>query len=225
MSLDRSPRAGIGILREAILRTHAGRIAVVSSFGAESALLLALVAEIDQSVPVLFLDTWKNFPETLAYRDRLTAHLGLRDVRTIMPDAAAVAVRDPDGDLHAFLPDDCCDLRKTVPLRRALQPFDAWINGRKRYQTADRAMLAFSETVEGKRKLNPLADWSAAEIIAALRERRLPVHPLVARGFTSIGCAPCTRAVGDGEAGRAGRWAGFAKTECGIHRAAAPAAP
>jgi phosphoadenosine phosphosulfate reductase len=211
---------GVALLRRAILHDFPGRFAVVSSFGADSAILLALVAEIDPSVPVLFLDTGMHFPETLAYRDRLVARLGLTDVRSLMPDAHEVAFRDPRGDLHLFVPDDCCALRKVAPLGRALTPFAAWATGRRRHQSATRAALPFVETVDGRTKFNPLADWSAARVAAEFERRGLPRHPLVARGYPSIGCAPCTRPVRPGEDTRAGRWPGHAKTECGIHRPA-----
>jgi phosphoadenosine phosphosulfate reductase len=211
---------GVTLLRRAIMGEFAGRLAVVSSFGADSAMLLALVAEIDPGVPVLFLDTAMHFPETLAYRDELTARLGLTDVRSVAPDAREVAYRDPRGDLHLFVPDDCCALRKVAPLQRALAPFAAWASGRRRDQAATRRGLAFVETVDGRRKFNPLADWPAERVAAELARRNLPRHPLVARGYPSIGCAPCTRPVRPGEDARAGRWAGHAKTECGIHRPA-----
>ena len=215
--------AGVALLRRAITQDFAGRFAVVSSFGADSAMLLALVAGIDPAVPVLFLDTGMHFPETLAYRDELVARLGLSDVRAVTPAPAEVAARDPDGDLHRFIPDDCCALRKVAPLARALAPFAAWATGRRRSQAATRRALPFVESVDGRRKYNPLADWSAERITAELARRRLPRHPLVARGFPSIGCAPCTRAVRPGEDARAGRWAGLAKTECGIHVRPVPA--
>lgn len=210
-------RPGLSLLRDAILREHVGRIAVVSSFGAESALLLALVAEIDPSVPVLFLETGKHFPQTLAYRDQLVALLGLTDVRSVAPDSAAVSVRDPAGQLYASDADACCDIRKVQPLAGALGSFDAWINGRKRYQGGGRAALPWHELVDGRVKLNPLADWTAADIAEELRRRALPLHPLVAQGYASIGCAVCTRPVTVGEDVRAGRWTGSIKTECGIH--------
>ncbi len=216
-------RGGVAVLREAIIDRFRGEIAVVSSFGAEAALLLALVAEIDPAVPVLFLDTLRHFPETLAYRRALVAHLGLRDVRVIAPDPAQVATHDPTGSLHEVLPDACCDIRKVVPFARATAGFRALVNGRKRHQNAERAALRYSETVDGRVTLTPLADWSSAEVAAEMRLRDLPVHPLVARGFPSIGCAPCTRAVPPGAPARSGRWAGFAKTECGIHRRPAAA--
>jgi phosphoadenosine phosphosulfate reductase len=220
----------VAALRQAILHDFAGRIAVVSSFGAESALLLAMVADIDRRVPVLFLDTGQHFPETLGYAAALAGRLGLADLRHVRPDAVALGRADPLGTLHRFIPDDCCELRKVAPLARALAPFGAWITGRKRFQSADRAALPIIEQEGGAdgghTKLNPLADWSAAEIAAELRRRGLPPHPLVARGYASIGCAPCTHPVAPGEDPRSGRWAGTAKTECGIHlRAGAPAGP
>jgi phosphoadenosine phosphosulfate reductase len=211
---------GVALLRCAITESFAGRLAVVSSFGADSAMLLALVADIDRDVPVIFLDTGKHFAETLAYRDDLVARLGLRDVRDIRPDPVELGKADPQGDLHRWIPDDCCGIRKVAPLERALAPFAAWATGRRRHQARTRAALPFMETANGRVKFNPLADWTAERVDEELTRRDLPRHPLLAAGFTSIGCAPCTRAVKAGEDPRAGRWAGHAKVECGIHRPA-----
>jgi phosphoadenosine phosphosulfate reductase len=211
---------GVSLLRAALVDVFPGRIAVVSSFGTESAVLLAMAAEIDPLVPVVFLDTGRHFAETIGYRDSLSRRLGLRDVRTWHPDAAALAARDPDLALAAEDPDACCALRKVAPLEWALDGFDAWISGRKRYQNHLRASLPPIERVDGRIKLNPLAGWSPAEVAAEHVRRGLPSHPLMAQGFRSIGCAPCTRPVAQYEDDRAGRWAGLAKTECGIHRAA-----
>lgn len=213
-----TPREGVVALGRALVCEFPGRIAVVSSFGAESAVLLALVAEIEPATPVLFVDTGQHFAETLAYRDRLARHLGLTDVRTVGPGAPALRAADPEGELWRFDPDACCDLRKVGPLQRALAPFHAWVTGRKRHQTAARAALPFRETVEGRVKINPLADWTAADVAVEMRRRGLPRHLLSGMGYPSIGCATCTRAVAAGEDPRSGRWAGFAKTECGIHR-------
>lgn len=207
-----------GLLRLAIGHLFPGRIALVSSFGAESAVLLSLVADIDPAIPVIFLDTGKLHAETLAYRDRLVTHLGLGDVRSVRPDEAALAREDPEEWLWHDDPDRCCFLRKVVPLQSALQPFSAWISGRKRYQGGLRAELrAFEADAAGRIKLNPLVAWKPADIEAHLAARDLPRHPLRVRNFLSIGCIPCTRAVRPGEEARAGRWAGRAKTECGIH--------
>ncbi|AOX21058.1 phosphoadenylyl-sulfate reductase [Kozakia baliensis] len=198
-----------------------GRLAIVSSFGAESALLLAMVAENDPSVPVLFLDTKRHFPETLAYRDTLTRFLGLKNVRNISPTPEALQNRDPQDQLADFDPDACCALRKVEPLDIVLPEFDATITGRKRSQAATRAALkAIEQQPDGSVKLNPLAAWTPQEIDAEMTRRNLPRHPLTALGYTSIGCAPCTRPVKEGEDPRAGRWAGQAKTECGIHQPA-----
>ncbi|MDF7673200.1 phosphoadenylyl-sulfate reductase [Acetobacteraceae bacterium ESL0709] len=202
-----------------ILNRFAGRVAVISSFGAESAVLLALVADIDSSVPVYFLDTKRHFPETLSYRDELVRFLGLRNLRILSPSSQALKDRDPQDQLAAFDPDACCALRKVEPLETVLPEFDLWITGRKRMQSHTRAALPIIEPQEdGTVKINPLAGWQARDIAAFMEERQLPSHPLVAQGYLSIGCAPCTRAVGEGEDSRAGRWSGKVKMECGIHR-------
>ncbi|MDO9712865.1 phosphoadenylyl-sulfate reductase [Paracraurococcus lichenis] len=194
-----------------------GRIALVSSFGAEAAVLLHLVARADPSLPVLFLDTGKLFPETLAYRDRLVRRFGLRDVRSLRPDPAAIAARDPIGGLFAADPDACCALRKVAPLGAALAAFDVWLNGRKRAHGAGREALPLVEAVDGRLKVNPLLDWDAATLAAYARTYDLPPHPLTEQGYASIGCIPCTSPVTAGEASRAGRWRGSGKSECGIH--------
>jgi len=209
---------GEALLRALIGRELAGEIAVVSSFGSESAIVLDMVARIDPATPVLFLDTGKHFPETLAYRDLLVAWLGLENVRSVLPDGAGLARVDPQGDLWRRDPDGCCAARKVAPLEQALSGFSAWITGRKRYQGATRATLPTIEAVDGRIKVNPLALWSPEQIRAELERRRLPPHPLVARGFPSIGCTHCT-APADGRSARDGRWQGSQKTECGIHRA------
>jgi phosphoadenosine phosphosulfate reductase len=208
---------GREILGHAVTGPLRGRIAIVSSFGAESAVLLSVAAAIDASVPVIFLETGKHFPETLAYREALSAHLGLTDVRDVAPRPHAVREQDPDGELWYYDQDACCHLRKVAPLERALAPFESWISGRKRFQASSRAALRFVERERGRLKLNPLADWDAARIEQELASRALPRHPLVTRGFPSIGCSVCTRSVAAGEDSRAGRWAGSRKVECGIH--------
>lgn len=198
-----------------------GRAALVTSFGAESAVLLKMAADVDRSLPVVFVDTRRLFPETLAYRDALVEALGLTEVRTVSPSQADEDARDPFGALFAADPDSCCAFRKVEPLERALDGFDAWINGRKRFQAGTRAGLPVFEADGGRIKVNPLATWSASDIVGYLARHDLPRHPLVARGYPSIGCAPCTKPVEEGEDQRAGRWRGQGKTECGIHRSAA----
>jgi phosphoadenosine phosphosulfate reductase len=208
------------IVAAALRRLGRGRVAAVSSFGTESAALLKIVADVDRSIPVLFVDTGWLFEETLAYRDTVVAHLGLTDVRTIGPAPAALR-RDPGRDLWHRDPDACCALRKVAPLRRALEGFDGWINGRKRYQGGARAQLSPVEADGLRLKFNPLARATRDEIDAIFRTAGLPRHPLEARGFASVGCMPCTSRAEPGETLRAGRWRGRDKTECGIHPASA----
>ncbi len=198
-------------------RLFAGKVAVVSSFGAESAVLLDLVAEVDASIPVLFVDTDKLFGETRRHRDRLVERLGLTDVRTLGPDPAACAAEDPKGVLWHRDADACCRIRKVEPLARAIGDFDAWISGRKRFQASTRADIPTFEADGPRIKVNPLATWSPEALAARIAARDLPAHPLVAQGYPSIGCMPCTDRVAPGEDARAGRWRGQDKTECGIH--------
>lgn len=191
------------------------RLTLVSSFGAESVILLHLVSVVNRDLPVLFIDTGMLFPETLAYQQDLTERLHLRDVRTVR---AADLADDADGTLHQRDTNACCTLRKTLPLNMALRGFDGWITGRKRFQNGQRAALEFFEPDGPNRiKVNPLARWAPQDVRDYMEENRLPRHPLVARGYPSIGCAPCTSPVAPGEDPRSGRWRGQAKTECGIH--------
>lgn len=208
---------GIDLLRVMIEDEFPGRIAVTSSFGAEAAVLLDLVAQVDPATPVIVLDTGKLFPETYAYIDLLKDRLGLRDVRLQRPSDEEVMAKDPDETLYRTDPDTCCHMRKTKPLGDALREFDAWVTGRKRFHGAARSSLETVEAVDGRIKVNPLATWHQAWIEDAFEERDLPRHPLVERGYLSIGCTTCTVAVKPGETVRAGRWRGSDKTECGIH--------
>jgi phosphoadenosine phosphosulfate reductase len=209
---------GADLIRPLVREVFSGRIALVSSFGAESAVLLHMVSQVDPETPVIFLDTGKLFPETLAYRDALIARLGLTDVRAIRPLESDAQSLDPRGTLAETNPDLCCRFRKVEPLERALRGFQAWITGRKQYQGAGREALPVIETADWRIKVNPLATWGPERIEAYPAAHDLPRHPLVALGFPSIGCAPCTSPVSDDARGiRAGRWAGLDKTECGIH--------
>lgn len=194
-----------------------GRLAAVSSFGAESAVLLHMMAEIDPELPVIFIDTGRHFGETKRHRDLLAKRLGLTDVRSVGPELARAAKEDPNEMLFSTDPDRCCGFRKVEPLAAALRPFDAWVTGRKRHQTADREAMPVFEAEGARVKVNPLAAWGTGEVDDYRRRHDLPAHPLVAQGFTSIGCMPCTSRVAPGEDGRAGRWRGADKTECGIH--------
>ncbi len=208
----------LSLLDAMIHREFPGRIVLVSSFGAEAAVLLHLVATVEPATPVLFIDTGKLFGETLRYRDELTARLKLTDVRTIRPDPARVEQADADGVLWYGNPDMCCFIRRVEPLQRALKGFAAWISGRKGFHGGERQGLPRIEADDGGRiKINPLAYWQNADIDDYFARHELPRHPLVADGFLSIGCMPCTDRVAPGEDIRAGRWRGKNKSECGIH--------
>lgn len=211
--------AGLGSheLVERAFELFGERIALVSSFGAESSVLLHLVADVNRDVPVVFIDTLRLFPETLAYRDTLVERIGLTNVRTVAPDEATLRAKDPYRAAWMTDADLCCRIRKTEPLAGALAGFDAWFTGRKRFQAATRAQIQLFEQDGARVKVNPLATWSSAELKAYIAAHGLPAHPLVAQGYPSIGCVPCTSKVKPGEDERAGRWRGLDKTECGIH--------
>jgi phosphoadenosine phosphosulfate reductase len=211
---DASPADVIAAALQAVGRAH---LAVVSSFGTESAALLKVMADVDAAIPVIFLDTGWLFEETLAYRDTLVAMLGLRDVRSFQPVEATLSDQDPDRELWFSDPDACCRIRKVEPLARALAPFDAWINGRKRFQGGARAVIPVVEDDGARLKFNPLANVSREEIAAIYASAKLPPHPLVQSGYLSVGCMPCTSRASSDEDARAGRWRGRPKTECGIH--------
>lgn len=204
-------------LRLVVEDLYPGKVALVSSFGAESAVLLHMIAQIDKSTPVLFIDTGVLFPETLAYKDVLIARLGLRNVVAVSPDKDDLAQKDPENFLWASDPDRCCEIRKVAPLAKALEDYECWITGRKRFQAQTRSALAMFEAEGDRMKINPLAHWSAADLLAYLDANDLPRHKLVAKGYPSIGCIPCTAPVRPGEDARAGRWRGRSKVECGLH--------
>lgn len=205
------------LLRLAIEDLFRGKIALVSSFGADSAVLLHMVSEIDKTTPVIFIDTLQLFPETLAYRDRLVAEFGLTNLITVKPDEKRLAEEDPDKFLWASNPDRCCEIRKVLPLAKVLKGYDAWISGRKRFQTVTRAALPLFEAESERIKVNPLANWTQDQVESYFETHGLPRHELVAKNFFSIGCIPCTSPVRPGEDPRAGRWRGRGKTECGVH--------
>lgn len=212
------------VLRHALDDAEIGPVALVSSFGAESVVLLHMIAQINPATPVIFLDTEMLFPETLTYQRDVAKQLGLTDVRVITPNRNDVLTEDVDGLLHQADLDACCDLRKTRPLNAALQDFGGWITGRKQFQGGQRAKLPLFERDGRKVKINPLANWTADQIRDYIATHDLPRHPLVARGYPSIGCMPCTTRVSAHEDPRAGRWRDVEKTECGIHFPQAAAA-
>ena len=218
-ALDRALRdaSPAEVIEAALKAVGREQLALVSSFGTESAALLKVMADVDPAIPVVFLDTGWLFEETLAYRDTLIATLGLRDVRSIKPLEQTLSREDPDRELWFSDPDACCRIRKVEPLARALKPFSAWINGRKRFQGGARAEMAVVEDDGAKLKFNPFANVSREEIDAIYQLAKLPPHPLVASGYLSVGCMPCSSRTAPGEDARAGRWRGKGKTECGIH--------
>ncbi len=211
---DASPAEVIAAALKTVGREH---LALVSSFGTESAALLKVMADVDPAIPVVFLDTGWLFEETLAYRDTLIETLGLADVRSVNPLEATLAREDAERELWFSDPDACCRIRKVEPLARALKPFSAWINGRKRFQGGARAEIPVVEHDGAKLKFNPFANVSREEIEAIYKMSKLPPHPLLASGFLSVGCMPCSSRTAAGEDARAGRWRGQAKRECGIH--------
>jgi phosphoadenosine phosphosulfate reductase len=205
------------VIAAALRTVGRDQLALVSSFGTESAALLKVMADVDPAIPVIFLDTGWLFEETLAYRDTLIAALGLRDVRSIKPLDETLSREDPDRDLWFSNPDACCRIRKVEPLARALAPFGAWINGRKRFQGGLRADIPVVENDGPRLKFNPFANVSREEVEAIYAHAKLPPHPLLASGYLSVGCMPCTSRTSPDEDARAGRWRGRSKTECGIH--------
>ncbi len=205
------------ILRDAIRNQFFGDITLSSSFGADSAVLLHIVSEIDPNLPVLFLDTDRHFFQTLQYRDELAQRLGLTNVINLKADEKEAADEDGKSTLWRTNPDQCCDLRKVRPLNKVMETYGAWISGRKRHQAKTRANLPIVEWDGRHFKVNPLAKWGQADLDAYFAAHDLPPHPLVDQGFPSIGCFTCTKPVEKGQDARAGRWAGTEKVECGIH--------
>ena len=195
-------------------------ICVFSSFGAESAVLLHMVAQIDPTTPVIFLNTGKLFGETLRFRDRLQTLLGLTDVRSIGPHPTDLSEKDLNEDLWQKNNDLCCHIRKFLPQQRALKGFKAVLTGRKRFQTTQRSSMQrieIDDEAAARLRVNPLADFTLEDLRAYLETHNLPKHPLVKDGYLSIGCMPCTDKVKEGNDYRSGRWSEQDKEECGMH--------
>ena len=205
------------MLRTLFAEGMLGNVATVSSFGTESAVLLHLIAQADPSVPVIFVDTLKMFPETLDYRDTLVSEFGIENSFTVTPQHDVIQKKDETGLRWSYDPDGCCEIRKVEPMARAKEGLDSWISGRKAFQSVTRQNIPRFEIENGRLKLNPLGDWTKADLEAYFAEHDLPRHPLEAQGYLSIGCEPCTSKVQEGEDPRAGRWRGWDKVECGIH--------
>lgn len=212
----------LSMLKTVFAEGLAGNVAVVSSFGTESAVLLSLIAKADRTVPVIFVDTLKMFGETLDYRETLISTLGFTDSRAVVPNAEVLAKKDETGLRWSYDPDGCCEIRKVEPMARAKEGLDAWISGRKAFQSVTRQNLPRFEVEDGRLKINPLGDWTKDDLEAWFEAENLPRHPLEAQGYLSIGCEPCTSKVLPGEDPRAGRWRGWDKVECGIHSPVTP---
>ena len=202
------------------VKEFGNRIAVTSSFGPESGVLLHMVSQVDPSTPVLFLETGYHFPETLEYKNHLTQRLGLKNVRDLRanPERREALVEKNDGIPYEKNPDRCCHINKVEPLDEALKQFNAWMSGIRRHQTDFRRSIRIIEEYEGKLyKISPLVNFTSRDAWWYLKENNIPQHPLYEKGYLSIGCWPCTRPVQAGDDERSGRWAGKAKKECGIH--------
>ena len=213
---------GAALLDALINGEMGGKMMMTSSFGAEAVVLLDLVASVDPTIPVIFIETRRLFGETLRYQRQVTELLGLEDVRIVHPDKGILENMDPDDLLFTKDADKCCEIRKVIPLENSLKAiekegFTGWITGRKRFQNTQRETLEVIEASDRFVKINPLAHWHDTDIKDAFLAKNLPPHPLVADGFKSIGCMPCTERTPEGADPRAGRWAGQEKTECGIH--------
>lgn len=216
---------------EAVLRWAAerfrGRVAFATAFGAEGCVVIDVIAREKLGIDVFTLDTGLLFPETLQLWREIEERYGIR-VRAVRPPLTLTEQQTQHGPaLWQRAPDLCCELRKVQPLRDELRALEAWITSIRRDQTNDRAGAAVVEW-DGKFglvKVNPLAGWSAADVWARIRERAIPNNRLHARGYSSIGCVPCTTPIAPGEDPRAGRWRAFAKTECGLHGGVTPKFP
>jgi phosphoadenosine phosphosulfate reductase len=215
---DQLGRSAAELLRERLL--EAQRPCVTSSFQAEDVVVLHLVRALLPRIPVLFLETGYHFAETLAYRDRMASDWDLNLVN-VLPERTVAEQESEFGILYQSSPDRCCGMRKVEPLFRSLAPYDTWITGLRRQQSKSRADLRTAEpfTLPAGQilsKLSPLADWSARDVWQYAEDHDIPLLPLYEKGYTSIGCAPCTSLPFDPDDPRSGRWSGR-KLECGIH--------
>lgn len=208
----------LSMLKTVFAEGLAGNVAVVSSFGTESAVLLSLVAKADRTVPVIFVDTLKMFGETLDYRETLISTLGFTDSRAVVPNAEVLAKKDETGLRWSYDPDGCCEIRKVEPMARAKEGLDAWISGRKAFQSVTRQNLPRFEVEDGRLKINPLGDWTKDDLEAWFEAENLPRHPLEAQGYLSIGCEPCTSKVLPGKTPAPGAGVGGTRWSAGFTR-------
>jgi phosphoadenosine phosphosulfate reductase len=211
------------------LQDHGSDACVTSSFQAEDVVVLHMVRQYAPEIPVLFLDTGYHFAETYEYRDRIAGEWGL-NLKNILPEKTVAEQEAEFGILNQTAPDRCCALRKVGPLFSSLDPYGLWFTGLRRQQAKTRANLQPVETFTlptGKQliKLSPLADWHTRDVWHYAEQHAIPLLSLYDRGYSSIGCEPCTSLPLSGDDPRSGRWGGN-KVECGIHiQPAAPGAP
>ena len=207
----------ISILEHSILNLFKNKIVYVCSFGTESAIILHLISKISKDIPILILNTHFLFEETIKYKDDLLKLLGLRNCHEVFPDDKLLKKFDSDNDLWKTEVDKCCNLRKVLPLEKSLTNFEAWISGRKTYHLAERKNLKAFEIINKKIVVNPLFKSSKDFVENYFLLNELPKHPLVAKGYLSIGCKHCTIKTNNIKDLREGRWSDKTKTECGIH--------
>lgn len=212
---DESPQA---ILRWAVKNFHP-RLTMATAFGAEGCCILHMLAQIEPAVRVFNLDTGYQFRETYELRERIRERYGI-EVEYVRPEVdVADYEAEHGGPLYGLRPDQCCFDRKILPLRRAVEGYDAWISAIRRDQTSHRAAAGVVQwdAKFSLVKVNPLLSWTKSDVWRFVHDNGVPYNPLHDQGYPSIGCWPCTVAVGEGEDERSGRWAGTAKKECGLH--------
>jgi phosphoadenosine phosphosulfate reductase len=212
---EKSPQ---DILRWAT-REYGSKLTMATAFGAEGCALIAMLAEIQPDIHIFNLETGYQFPETLELRERIKERYGI-EVAFVRAEESVEAMEQRfGGPIYGTRPDECCRIRKVEPLKKAVKGWDAWISAIRRDQTPDRARSGIVEwdAKFNLVKVNPLANWTKKDVWRYISEYDVPYNPLHDQGFPSIGCWPCTRAVGAGQDDRAGRWTGFAKLECGLH--------
>ena len=216
---DQSPQA---VLRWALRESGLERLAIASAFQAEGTCVIHMATRIQADVPILFLETGFHFAETLAFKQQLAEMFDLNVVDLVGDETVDSQAERYGSRLYERDPKLCCDLNKVVPFDRALRGLDGWITSLRRdsaWTRMNTPIVDQNETEPGNWlvKINPMANWSRPQVWRYLKEQGIPHHPLYNLGYSSIGCAPCTRMVFPGEDERAGRWSGIMKTECGIH--------
>jgi phosphoadenosine phosphosulfate reductase len=214
----------IDVVEWALLKSGIERIAIASAFQTEGTAVMHMATQIKPDIPVLFLETGYQFAETLAFKQRMTERLGLNVVDLVGEHTVQQQAETFGARLYERDPEKCCELNKVRPMFEALRGFDAWMTALRRDSSPTRADSPFLDQYEIETgrwmvKINPVANWSQQDTYRYLKDNELPRNPLYDLGYSSIGCAPCTRMRFAGEPERSGRWAGKPKWECGIHTA------